>query len=69
MVKGNIKPHIDISDYQLHLFKIKQVPRKRVKYSFRIEKELINNARKKARKLSISTSAFIRQAIWEKLNS
>jgi len=38
-------------------------------YSLRIDKKLINKAKKGAKKLSISTSAFIRQAILEKINN
>ncbi len=37
-------------------------------YSLRIDKKIINKAKKEAKKLSISTSAFIRQAIMEKMN-
>ena len=40
---------------------------KKIMYSFKIEKELIGKARKEAKKLSMSTSAFIRQAIIDKL--
>ncbi len=36
-------------------------------YSFKIEKELIDKAKKEAKKLSMTTSVFIRQAILEKL--
>ena len=42
---------------------------KKIMYSFKIEKELIGKARKEAKKLSMSTSAFIRQAIIEKMNN
>jgi len=37
-------------------------------YSFRIDKEIIDKAKKEAKKLSMATSTFIRQAILEKLN-
>jgi len=36
-------------------------------YSFKIEKELLDKAKKEAKKQSISMSAFIRQAIIEKM--
>ena len=42
---------------------------KQIMYSLRIEKKIINKAKKEAKKLSISTSAFIRQAIVEKVDS
>lgn len=38
-------------------------------YSFRIDKKLINKAKKEAKKLGLCTSAFIRQAILEKINN
>jgi len=38
-------------------------------YSFRIDKKLLNKAKKKSIKLSISTSSFIRQSILEKINN
>jgi len=38
-------------------------------YSFRIDREIIYKAKKEAKKLSISTAAFIRQAILEKINN
>lgn len=38
-------------------------------YSFRIDKEMIDKAKKEAKKLSISTAAFIRCAILEKINN
>ncbi len=41
---------------------------KKIMYSFKIEKELIDKARKEAKKVSMSTSTFIRQAIIEKLD-
>lgn len=44
------------------------VPNK-IMYSCRIDKEIIDKAKKEAKKLSISTAAFIRQAILEKINS
>ena len=44
------------------------VPNK-IMYSFRIDKEIIDKAKKEAKKLSISTAAFIRQAILEKINN
>jgi len=44
------------------------VPNK-IMYSFRINKEIIDKAKKEAKKLSISTAAFIRQAILEKINN
>jgi len=37
-------------------------------YSFKIEKELLDKAKKEAKKLSMATSTFIRQAILEKIN-
>ena len=43
------------------------VPNK-IMYSFRINKEIIDKAKKESAKLSISTAAFIRQAILEKIN-
>lgn len=36
-------------------------------YSFRVEKKLIDKAKKKAKKLGLCTSAFIRQAIIDKV--
>ena len=42
---------------------------KKIMYSFRINKEIIDKAKKEAKKLSISTAAFIRQAILEKINN
>jgi len=44
------------------------VPNK-IMYSFRIDKEIIDKAKKEVKKLSISTAAFIRQAILEKINN
>lgn len=44
------------------------VPNK-IMYSFRIDKEIIDKAKKGAKKLSTSTAAFIRQAILEKINN
>lgn len=41
---------------------------KKIMYSFKIEKELIDKAKKEAKKLSMATSTFIRQAILEKIN-
>ena len=40
----------------------------KIMYSFKIEKELIDKAKKEAKKLSMSTSTFIRKAILEKIN-
>lgn len=40
----------------------------KIMYSFKIEKELIDKAKKEAKKLSMATSTFIRQAILEKIN-
>ncbi len=40
----------------------------KIMYSLRIEKKIINKAKKEAKKLSMATSAFIRQAIMEKIN-
>ena len=37
-------------------------------YSFRIDKKLINKAKKEAKKLGLCTSAFIRQAIIDKVS-
>ena len=37
-------------------------------YSFRIDKEIIDKAKKEAKKLSISTATFIRQAIIDKVS-
>ena len=37
-------------------------------YSFRIDKNLINKAKKEAKKLGLCTSAFIRQAIIDKVS-
>ena len=42
---------------------------KKIMYSFRIDKEIIYKAKKEAKKLSISTAAFIRQAILGKVNN
>lgn len=42
---------------------------KKIMYGFRIDKEIIGKAKKEAKKLSISTAAFIRQAILEKINN
>lgn len=36
-------------------------------YSFRIDREIIYKAKKEAKKLSISTAAFVRPAILEKI--
>ncbi len=41
---------------------------KKIMYSFKIENELLDKAKKEAKKLSISLSAFLRQAIIEKIN-
>lgn len=40
----------------------------KIMYSFKIEKELIDKAKREAKKLSMATSTFIRQAILEKIN-
>jgi len=37
-------------------------------YSFRIDKKLINKAKKEAKKLGLCTSVFIRQAIIDKVS-
>jgi len=37
-------------------------------YSFRIDKKLINKAKKEAKKLGLCTSAFIRQAVMDKVS-
>ena len=37
-------------------------------YSFKIDKKLINKAKKEAKKLGLCTSAFIRQAIIDKVS-
>ena len=37
-------------------------------YSLRIDKKLINRAKKEAKKLGLCTSAFIRQAIIDKVS-
>jgi len=37
-------------------------------YSFRIDKKLLNKAKKEAKKSGLSTSAFIRQAIIDKVS-
>ena len=37
-------------------------------YSLRIDKKLINKAKKEAKKLGLSASAFIRQAIIDKVS-
>lgn len=42
---------------------------KKIMYSFKIEKDLIDKAKKEAKKFSMATSTFIRQAILEKLNN
>ncbi|GEM_PF-5907033 len=41
---------------------------KKVMHSFKIERELIEKAKKEAKRQSMATSVFIRQAIIEKLN-
>ena len=41
----------------------------KIMYSFKIEKELIDKAKKEAKKLSMATSIFIRHAIMEKIES
>ncbi len=41
---------------------------KKIMYSFKIERQLIDKAKKEAKKLSMATSIFIRQAILEKIN-
>lgn len=38
-------------------------------YSFRIDKEILDGAKKEAKKLGISTSVFVRQAIIEKMDN
>ncbi|GAH28904.1 unnamed protein product [marine sediment metagenome] len=37
-------------------------------YSFRIDKKIIDKAQKEAKKASLCTSAFIRQAVIEKVS-
>jgi len=37
-------------------------------YSFRIDKKLLNKAKKEAKKSGLGTSAFIRQAIIDKVS-
>jgi len=37
-------------------------------YSFRVEKKLMDKAKKEAKKLGLCTSAFIRQAIIDKVS-
>ena len=37
-------------------------------YSFRVEKKLIDKAKKEAKKLGLCTSVFIRQAIIDKVS-
>ena len=39
-----------------------------IMYSFRIDKKLVNKAKKEAKKLGLCTSAFIRQAIIDKVS-
>jgi len=39
-----------------------------IMYSFRIDKKLLNKAKKEAKKSGLSTSAFIRQAIIDKVS-
>ena len=39
-----------------------------IMYSFRVENKLINKAKKEAKKLGLCTSAFIRQAIIDKVS-
>jgi len=41
---------------------------KQIMYSFRIDKKLINKAKKEAKKQGLCTSAFIRQAIIDKVS-
>jgi len=40
---------------------------KKIMYSFKIEKELLDKAKKEAKRLSMATSTYIRQAIIEKM--
>ncbi|MDD3776356.1 MAG: hypothetical protein PHN32_01940 [Actinomycetota bacterium] len=42
---------------------------KKVMHSFKIEQELIDRAKQEAKRQSMATSVFIRQAILEKLES
>ncbi len=42
---------------------------KMIMYSFRIDRETLEGAKVEAKRLSMSTTAFIRQAIVEKINS
>ena len=41
---------------------------KKVMYSLKIEKDLLDKAKKEAKKKGISMSAFLRQAVIEKMN-
>jgi len=41
---------------------------KKIMYSFKIEKELLDKVKNEAKRLSMATSTFIRQAIIEKIN-
>lgn len=41
---------------------------KKIMYSFKIEKELLDRAKEEAKRLSMATSTYIRQAIMEKIN-
>lgn len=49
--------------------KYKSYTPKQIMYSFRINKKIIDKVKKEASKLSISTSAFMRQAILEKIEN
>lgn len=40
---------------------------KKIMYSFKIEKELLDKAKNEAKRLSMATSTYIRQAIIEKM--
>ncbi len=40
----------------------------KIMYSLKIEKELLDKAKKEAKKLGLATSTFVRQAIINKLN-
>lgn len=56
-IKGKIKENLEIFQPKM------------VMYSFRIDREIIEGAKKESAGLSISTAAFIRQAIIEKIDN
>ena len=47
---------------------MEKIDNKKIIYSLRIDKKLIDKAKKEAKKLGLCTSAFIRQAIIDKVS-